>query len=381
MPQSTKNINDLGYGLTLPLKWALSLIKDFSYNCLHKNFTSTDTLTFPQADNSDKIIMVTGALGGIGRSLCALLTKCGFPTIILARASKADDLNKFAAKLQHGMEYDCLSLNLDLSALSETYVTEVTQIQQSLRDLNKRGKVLHGIVHNAGIMTGATTRKINIVNAVAPIALSLLLLPELLCSDRPRIIQVTSSSHIRAQAYRAGDLTRSLADNVSMDMKSNLIAYGQSKQRLMLSGEALRKRFQNCRLIVNDVHPGIVNTPMLRGFPLFAGLSQSIMSTFLRSEEEGAKAVIGALLSSEPEQLATPYFVDGRHAPRRASVLAYDPVAAEACFKDTVAAIPTSLRNLICDHIRRSVNSNSKGMSVDRKNALIGLAREVEDIK
>ena len=68
---------------------------------------------------------------------------------------------------------------------------------------------------------------IRTVNCLAPFALTLLLLPECMLSKSPKIVYISSSSHIRGGPFKAGSV-KSMKSNV-VGVKETLQSYAVSK--------------------------------------------------------------------------------------------------------------------------------------------------------
>jgi len=135
-----------------------------------------------------------------------------------------------------------------------------------------------------GVGKGETMR----TNLVAPATLTLALLPALRRHPSPRLINVGSSSHLRASRVQPAMLERHERD-------STLLAYAESKLGLMQCSLLLRRALP--WLTVVDAHPGLVWTPMLQRHwgPLAPALRASGVARLLfKSPERGATTILVA---------------------------------------------------------------------------------------
>ena len=268
--------------------------------------------------------IVTGATGGIGAPLCEMLCERGYEVIVAARdqvrgEAIAEDLRSGGGRARF--------LQLKLSD-----PRDAVGFAAALRGAGVRRVSL--LVNCAGSMGGSCSETLA-VNLVAPAALSVALLPMLMEGERPRIVNVGSSSHLRAAAVSPALLSDATPD-------CSLQAYGQSKLGLMQTSRVLRSCAKPTSLCVHDAHPGIVWTPMLRRqfgpigeFLRRLGLSQLLFKT----PERGAQMVLAAALAAphHPEDGAPAYFVDGRLSPKLASPESCDEAAAREMWQRVIA--------------------------------------------
>eukprot|EP00966_Prymnesium_polylepis_P256369 5922237-Prymnesium_polylepis.1 len=195
------------------------------------------------------------------------------------------------------------------------------------------------LINNAGSMGRACDETIS-TNLIAPAALTVAVMPLLLAAERPRIVNVGSSSHLRAAAVEpelVGDTRRD----------RTLRAYGQSKLGLMQVSRVLRACAPS--LVVHDVHPGIVWTPMLRRqFGPVAELLRRVglQRRLFKAPERGAEMVLAAALAAphRPAAGAPAYFVEGKLNPALASPESCDEHSARAMWETLIAPALASAR-------------------------------------
>lgn len=279
--------------------------------------------------------IVTGATGGIGEPLCTMLSERGYMVIVAARDEERG--RALAERLcSQGGKARFVPLQLSTGAASASTFTS------ALKEAGVRRVSL--LINCAGSMGGSCSETLT-VNLIAPAALSVMLMPLLLASKRPRVVNVGSSSHLRAAIVDRALLTDPRRDR-------SLQAYGQSKLGLMQVSRVLRA--QTPALCVHDCHPGIVWTPMLRRQfgPIAvllrrAGLERRLFKT----PQRGAQMVLAAALGAphHPVQGAPAYWVEGKLSPALASPESCSERAAQEMWAGTIApaleseGIPASL--------------------------------------
>ena len=262
--------------------------------------------------------VVTGATGGIGREVCLGLADRGFDVVVAARDRARGQALVAEIHARGGKaEYEPLELNAPAERVSACG-----------RRLGSARPPVSLLVNNAGAM-GVSKAETLRVNFLSPVVLTLALLPALLAAPRCRIVNVGSSSHLRAAA-----VARAACDSPALDR--DLSAYAASKLGLMHFGVLLRA---DCNISVHDCHPGLVWTPMLRRQlgVLAPALSRvGLRPVLFKTPSAGAATVLAAALN-EP-QSGPAYFVNGVLAPRGASSKeSADAESARATWRDVVS--------------------------------------------
>ena len=244
--------------------------------------------------------VVTGATGAIGAAVAHQLAALGYEVIVAARHEGRGEALVEAIR-EGGGRAQYVRLQLHRPCDAAAFAATVWE----------RGFRTSLLVNCAGTMGDAVDETYR-VNLLSPVALTLALMPALLAAEGGRIVNVGSSSHLRAGTVDPTRLAVRTQDR-------SLSAYGESKLGLMQWSALLRAGTDLC---VHDAHPGIVWTPMLRrqlGEPLCRLLDRcGLARRLFKTPEQGARAVVAAALA--PAQSGTPaYFVAGRLAPRHAS--------------------------------------------------------------
>ena len=270
---------------------------------------------------------MTGATGGIGAPLCAMLCERGYEVIVAARDEhRGEELAETLRSCGGRARFVPLKLSDPHDAIA---------FAKALRSVGVRRVSL--LVNCAGSMGGSCSETLA-VNLITPAALSVALLPLLLGgTERPRIVNVGSSSHLRAATVDPALTTDDSRDR-------SLKAYGQSKLGLMQVSLVLRAYGYAAqpRLCVHDAHPGIVWTPMLRRqFGPVAELLRRVglAQLLFKTPERGAQMVLAAALAApqHPADGEPAYWVDGMLSTTLASPESCDESASCAMWQRVVA--------------------------------------------
>ena len=224
-----------------------------------------------------KRVLITGGNSGIGLVASVELAKMGAEVVLACRASEKTD--QALAEINAAAQIEATNLPVDLASL------------QSVRDLasafTSRFDRLDVLINNAG--TFPTKQSLTAdgyemqfgVNHLAHFLLTDLLLDVLKASAPARVVTVSSTLH------RKGALD---FDTFKGAAKYNAqTAYGQSKLANVLFAVELAKRLEGTGVTSNVLHPGGVDTDIVRHLPW---LVRKIIGLMFISPEEGAKTTI-----------------------------------------------------------------------------------------
>ena len=336
-------------------------------------------------------MFVTGSFGGIGKELTVILSSLGCDVMLHTSTSRT-----------------LLSDHSNASSNNNLRPMFVLDFKNMTNLLRAKELAFSGptdmVIHNAGLMSQwASPYNIHCVNCIAPMVITLHMLPSLFHAAHPRIIFVGSSSHLRSKPYRSGDIKRVLDDSKqsTIKVKSCLDAYATSKYNLMLLSTALQTRLQGCDVSIHTIHPGVVDTPMLQGF--FGGLVFPGRHRLLLSPRESAwNVLLGALRAPviTDDGYCKPSYIINRKpnvfftarsltTARRKEQL---EGTSELCFKELLQELPIEMR---CDVVQslktfRRLHSSSMEAAVSKIDSRVllrriacidGIIREVESIR
>lgn len=185
-----------------------------------------------------------------------------------------------------------------------------SSIREFVKAFNEEHDRLDILINNAGVMRcpkSVTKDGIETqlgVNHMGHFLLTNLLLDKLKSSAPSRVVVVASAAHRRGkikvedlnseQSYEAGD------------------AYSQSKLANVLFAKELAKKLAGTGVAVNSVHPGLVDTEIMRHMSFTKSTIASVMIKpffwlFIKTPKQGAQAVLNAALNPELQKLSGVY--------------------------------------------------------------------------
>ena len=277
------------------MKWLISLVLALSVPVLSMAASQ------PPVDEGQRIVLITGSTGGLGREVARSLAALGDHVIVHGR-----DSARGAALVKEINDQGPGSASFyraDFAALDE--------VRMLAAEISRDYSRLDVIVNNAGIaLIREPARQVSKdgyelhwqVNYLAGFLLTDLLLPLLDNSPTPRIVNVSS---VAAAPLGFDDLMLETGYSAGR-------AYGQSKLAQVMYTIELADRLGTGKVVVNTLHPA---TYMDTGMVLAAGITPA------SSVMDGRDAVLH-LVSGE--EIGNGRFYDGLE-PARAHQQAYDP--------------------------------------------------------
>jgi retinol dehydrogenase 12 len=227
-----------------------------------------------------KSILITGSNTGIGRVTAEQLAKDGAHVILACRS--ADKTTPVVDGIR-GAGGSAELLELDLASLAS--------VRSAAETFLATGKPLHQLINNAGLAASGLTKdgfELTFgVNHIGHYLLTRLLLPRLVESDAPRIVNVSSKAHYRARTI----------DFDTIRKTSSLTAlpeYSVSKLANVLFAKELARRYP--QVISTSLHPGVVASDAWRRLPW--GL-RHVAKAFMITTEDGAKTTVHCATSDE----------------------------------------------------------------------------------
>lgn len=239
-----------------------------------------------------KTVLITGSTDGIGKQTAAILAKKGFFVLIHGRSEEkckqtVDELSKITKNLDY--------FNYDLLSLKEVF--------NFSNEVKNRYDNLDVLINNAGVYLNdymlspegieATFQ----INYLSMFFLTLNLIPIMKSKEfkTARIINVSSMAHSSEMNF----------DNLINTKKyDGHRAYSLSKLCVIYFTFELSERLKSENITVNCLHPGVINTKLLRagwgGFGKF----------FSMGINEGAITPVYLATSDEVENVTGKYFSD-----------------------------------------------------------------------
>lgn len=267
----------------------------------------------------DKIVLITGATGGIGKQTALTLAKIGAQIIITGRNEKSgaeavDEIKQLSGNSKVDLLLADVSKQADIKALASHVKEKYVRL-----DI---------LINNAGLaaakrqITGDGVESNFAVNVVAPFLLTHLLLDTLKNSQPARVITLMG-----------GDVPAKLeTDNLQGERNFNgLNSYSQSKLAMMIVMYEFSQRLQSSKVTMNYCYPGQASTNMTRSvtpemlpkamrwmFPIFKLMTQpdngksatkaSQSSIYLASSVE-VEGVTGKYFNPKCKETAMPKIV------------------------------------------------------------------------
>lgn len=237
----------------------------------------------------DKIVLITGGTGGIGKQTALALAKVGAQVIVTGRNKVSGEAAVAEIKQASGNPKVALLL-ADL--------TRQSAIRALAEEFKASQTRLDVLINNAGL--AAESRQLTAdgiesnfaVNVTAPFLLTSLLLNSLQASPSARVISVTG-----------GDVPRTLdLDNLQSERSFvGLTAYSQSKLAMMVVMVEFAQRLRGSPVTCNICYPGQASTSMTRSVTrdMLPGGMRFMFPLFrLMTRPDGGKSAAKASQSS-----------------------------------------------------------------------------------
>ncbi len=194
------------------------------------------------------------------------------------------------------------------------------QIREMVSRIYERFDRLDVLINNAGVVR--SERRVNqdgleetfAINYIAPFFLTNLLLDLLKKGKSSRIVNVVSRVQSNQLDFEDLQLEKGY---------TTVKAYAKSKTALIMFTYLLAEKLRDKDITVNCLHPGVINTKLLRS-AFGAGGAPLI---------EGAKTLIFAAIASELENVSGKYFVNNRS--KSSKEITYDKEVQRTLWKKT----------------------------------------------
>lgn len=295
--------------LPKPFLIGSTLATGFGIACLLKEMTGgqqyrTDILI------TDKVVIITGANSGIGQATAMELAKRGGKIYMACRdMTKCEETRKEIVMESKNKYVYCRPC--DLASLESVH----TFVKQFKSEQNR----LDILINNAGVMK--IPKKLMTkdgfemqlgVNHLGHFLLTNLLLDYLKTSLPSRIINISSVAHKRGKINK-----EDFNSDKNYDPSE---AYAQSKLANVLFTQELAERLKDTGVTVNAVHPGIVDTPIIRHMSFYNSWIAAIFIKpfiwpFVKSPRQGAFTTVYVAVKPELEKVTGKYFSNCEEEP------------------------------------------------------------------
>jgi NAD(P)-dependent dehydrogenase (short-subunit alcohol dehydrogenase family) len=252
---------------------------------------------------SGKRVLVTGATSGIGEAMARSFAALGATVHLLGRDPAK--VARAAANLR--------DLAPGTQVVEETCdVGDLDAVRTWAADLSTRVPALHGLVHNAGLMTPerretAQGHEVTLaVHVLGPHLMTELLRPLLVGAHGASVVWVSSGGMYGARLqdapddieYRVGDFTP-------------VQAYARTKRMQVVLADAWSRRVGSEDVRVESMHPGWVGTPgVATHLPTFTMISKPV----LRDGDDGADTAVW-LVATRPDSTPPHFWHDRAQRP------------------------------------------------------------------
>ena len=249
----------------------------------------------------NKVVLITGATGGIGKETARALYGMGVHVVIVGRNPEktAGVVNELSSQNPRAGTLD--SMVADLSSLEE--------IRRLASEFKEKYTRLDVLINNAGAYFNQRRESVDgyemtfALNHLGYFYLTYQLLDLIKASAPARIINVSSGAHTMS-----GEIN---FDNLQNDgLFFGWTAYGRSKLMNILFTRELCRRLQGTGVTANALHPGFVATNFGHNGDGIGKWIIGLTQRWALTAEEGAQTSIYLASSPEVAGVSGVYFVD-----------------------------------------------------------------------
>ncbi|CZR64674.1 related to reductases [Phialocephala subalpina] len=256
----------------------------------------TKSMPFNTSDIPDlncRVALITGGHSGLGLATTTALAAKNAKVYIASRSvAKAEEAIRGIRRRLPNAQIEVIEMDLG----------DLRSVKKGAEDFLRRESKLHILINNAGIMCTPFSltpqnREIQLAtNYLSHFLLSSLLLPTLLSTSAPRVVNVASDGH-KKLAPKQGVMF----EDMNLENKGTWTRYGHSKLCNVLHARALAKRYGGEGLVSVSLHPGTVKTNLSAGprksTPIYK-LIQPLVEWGAPGPEEGCANIIWCAVST-----------------------------------------------------------------------------------
>ena len=251
-------------------------------------------------DLAGKVVVVTGASGGLGAETARAIASTGATVVLVARSAE-----KLEARRSEIIE----STGNASVHLQVVNLADLESVRSGADELLRSFVSIDVLINNAGIMACPLERTLQGfesqlgVNHIAHFVFTNRLLGALKSGKGGRIVVLTSGAHKIASV----DL-----DDMNWESREydKWAAYGASKTANALFATELNRRFSSEGITVNCVHPGVIMTDLSRSLTEDDFTSIATEGMKFKTVECGAATSVWAAVSPQLEGQGGYYLED-----------------------------------------------------------------------
>lgn len=188
-----------------------------------------------------KTALITGAGKGLGKAMALALAKEGTNLLLIGRTTS--DLENVANEAKQ--------INNEITvAISTADVSELAQVQNSVKELTVNNSTIDILINNAGILRVGGILDLPIEDFENSIKTNVLGTYYMMHEVLPFLTQQTSSDIIN------------IASTAGQKGNANLSAYGASKAAVINMSEAVMQEFRKKGVRVTTINPSTIATEM-----------------------------------------------------------------------------------------------------------------------
>ncbi|KAJ8962518.1 hypothetical protein NQ318_000909 [Aromia moschata] len=295
-------LKNLSKKIPTPILIGSAIAGAYGFACLSKEFIGGPRYQGVDITAENKVVIVTGANTGIGKETAWEMARRGAKVYLACR-----DMNR----CEQAREEIVLDTKNKYVYCRECDLASLQSIRDFVKTFKSEQDRLDVLINNAGVMNTPCSRtkegfEMQLgVNHLGHFLLTNLLLDLLKKSAPSRIINVSSLAH------RRGHINK---EDLNSDKKyDGWGAYAQSKLANILFTKELAKRLEGTGVTVNCVHPGLVDTEIIRHMSFFNSWLAKIFVKpfawpFVKNPKQGAQTSIFLALDGSVEKVTGKYF-------------------------------------------------------------------------
>ena len=258
------------------------------------------------SDMSGRVVLITGATSGLGRTAALELASSGARIIAVGRnAARLKSVQDEIAARSSRSDSDVTTIRADLSSLAAAQ-----RVVDEVRATTDRLDVL---IHNAGALvhdyrrTDEGFEETYAAQVLAPQLLTAGLLPLLAATPGARVI-VVSSGGMYTERLDPDTIEMTAADF------DGVTAYARAKRGQVALVAQWARREADTGVVFHAMHPGWADTPgVAESLPMF----RKVVGPLLRTPEQGADTIVWLASADEPLTSNGEFWLDRR---RRSTV-------------------------------------------------------------